>query len=125
VSITYSQRFLELQLPDVNAPIILGAVANMVSNSIYWTTRGPGTRKIHFSIVPHGFVVSDSGPGVRRRDWSQIFEPFFGRRPYGRGLGLYIAKTNLEACNMELSLSDETEKGALAGANFVIRKREG
>jgi signal transduction histidine kinase len=34
--------------------------------------------------------VSDAGPGFDPGDFSQVFEPFFSRRPGGTGLGLAI-----------------------------------
>lgn len=119
---TYSDKFLEMKLHEVNKPVVLAGTANLVANSLYWTTRSDAKREIRFSIVRHGFVVSDSGPGVAPRDREQIFEPFFGRRPMGRGLGLYITRTNFEANGLRISVADERQKNALSGANFIITK---
>jgi signal transduction histidine kinase len=124
VTLEYSQRFTAMVMPAVNVPVVLAAAANLVSNSIYWVTKGSPPQRIRFSITPGGFVVSDSGPGVHPRDCERIFEPFFGRRPYGRGLGLYIARTNLRGGDLDLLLAEEPQRGALSGANFIIRKKE-
>ena len=91
MKITYTSRFLTRTLTDVNKPVVLAATANLISNSIYWTTRGSAEREVRFSSVANGFVISDSGPGIAERDRNRIFDAFFSRRPHGRGLGLYIA----------------------------------
>ena len=124
VRITYTPRFLAQALADVNKPVVLAAVANLVANGIYWTGQREGPREIRFTLVSDGIVVSDSGPGVARRDRDRIFEPFFGRRPQGRGLGLYIAKTNLTANGLTLTLAEEPQVAALQGSNFIIRKKD-
>jgi signal transduction histidine kinase len=123
LSLNFSRKFLEVNLIDVNGPVVLAAIANIVSNAVYWTTQGSEPREIRFTIVPRGFNISDSGPGIALRDQERIFNPFFSRRPYGRGLGLYIAKTTLEASGLDLSLALEPQTNALSGANFIIQKR--
>jgi len=122
VEISYTEKFIAMHLSDVNKPIILAGVANLISNSLYWTSRSPSKPQIRFSTVPDGFAVSDSGPGVPPRDRERIFEPFFGRRPMGRGLGLYITKTNFVANNLSITVPDSNPRGALNGACFLIRK---
>ncbi|MGH9428804.1 MAG: ATP-binding protein, partial [Terriglobia bacterium] len=36
--------------------------------------------------------VHDSGPGIHRDDWEQVFEPGYSTKPNGSGLGLYICR---------------------------------
>ena len=122
--IQYQKSFTSLVLPQVNGAILMAATANLVANALYWVTQTSDERLIRFTSLDDGFVISDSGPGISPRDRDRIFEPFFGRRPYGRGLGLYIAKANLESTGMEIFLASEPQPQALSGANFIIRKRE-
>ena len=123
LTFSHSPRFTNQTLHQVNAAAVKAAAANLVGNAFHWTAQSAAPREIRFTSTKGGFIVSDSGPGVSPRDAERIFEPFFGRRPYGRGLGLYIARTNLEASGMEIFLAPEPQPRALSGANFIIRKR--
>jgi len=97
----------------------LGQVlANLVDNSIFWLTRsGSGGRiKVTLERRGEGFAVrvNDSGPGVSPEDRTEIFEPYFTRKPNGIGLGLYIARLVIEPYG-RLIYRDDCE---LAGACF-------
>lgn len=118
--IEFTPEFLKLVLPKANQATIFASVANVLANSLYWVSRSSRARVIRLGAFADGVIVSDSGPGVAPRDRPRIFEAFFGRRPNGRGLGLYIAKTNLETAGYHLRLLDDPPKGALPGAAFLI-----
>lgn len=96
-------------------------LANLVDNAIYWLIRSKGRGNggiIHATIgqLVSGFVVtvSDDGPGVPEEDRSEIFEPYFSRKPNGIGLGLYIARLVIEPYG-RLVYNDV---GQLGGASF-------
>jgi signal transduction histidine kinase len=40
--------------------------------------------------------ISDNGRGVPRKDWENVFEPFYTTKASGIGLGLAIARKILE-----------------------------
>jgi len=122
--IEFTSEFLKLVLQKANQATILASVANLVANSLYWVSRSSRARVVRLGTFAEGFYVSDSGPGVAPRDRPRVFDPFFGRRPNGRGLGLYIAKTNLEAAGYHLRLLDDPPSGTLAGATFLITPSE-
>ncbi len=100
----------------------LGQVlANLVDNAIFWLIRTKGVGKggtIEAAIErrEHGFAVfvSDDGPGVDEQDRSEIFEPYFTRKPNGMGLGLYIARLVIEPYGRLVYRDD----GKLSGARF-------
>jgi len=118
--IDYSDGFKKLVFHDANQATVFAAAANLVSNSLYWVGKTSAERRISFHEYQEGFIVSDSGPGISKRDRTRIFEAFFTRRPSGRGLGLYIARTNLEAAGFKIELLDTRPKGALTGAVFYL-----
>ena len=59
--------------------------------------------------------IKDCGPGIRAEDKMQIFEPFFSTKKDHLGLGLYLAKKLLLACDGEITC--ESSPGA---TRFVI-----
>lgn len=75
---------------------------NIVENSMYWVLEAEHeTREIVFDVNEerNGVIVTDTGPGIRADDVQVIFEPGFGRRNGGRGLGLALAKQTLSESN--------------------------
>jgi signal transduction histidine kinase len=124
-TIELTEAFGNYETSSVKIPVFLGAVYNLVHNAVYWCRKGTaGIPKIRLSSGSQSLVVSDSGPGVSPRDSMRIFDPGFSRKPYGRGLGLFIASEALKGIGYELLLASEAQLGALEGANFVIIKQE-
>ena len=107
-------------------------VLNLLTNSLYWLTRGPkgSERKIAIDVERNAdrslsLIVSDSGPGVPEADRERIFEPYFTTREGGYGLGLALAGEIVsEYYGGELEL---VTPGALGGATFraTLRRRVG
>jgi C4-dicarboxylate-specific signal transduction histidine kinase len=96
-------------------------LANLVDNSIFWLIRDrkPAdgrTIRIDVETRDTGFavLVSDNGPGVPEEDQSNIFEPYFTRKPNGMGLGLYIARLVIDSYGYLVYRDD----GPLPGACF-------
>lgn len=78
----------------------LGAMTNLLDNSIYWTrtARAEGNRKIYIYVTDEipGFVtvvVCDNGPGFKI-DIDSAKEPFVSDKPLGLGMGLGLHITN-------------------------------
>jgi signal transduction histidine kinase len=96
-------------------------LANLVDNAIWWLVkdrkREEGrTLRIDVEQRETGFavIVSDNGYGVPEEDRSNIFEPYFTRKPNGMGLGLYIARLVIESYGFLVYRDD----GPLPGACF-------
>ncbi len=122
VSFEYTPKFLEAVFTGVKRPVFLGAVHNLVMNAGYWANKAQPQGRVRFSLASNGFVISDSGNGVHQRDRDRIFEPGFSRRPAGRGLGLFIARSCLQAFGYGLELLPAPAPGGLPGANFLITR---
>lgn len=95
---------------------------NLVNNSIYWVGRSE-TRMIRLDYIDQRVVVGDTGPGVDRDDIWRLFQLFYTRRTAGRGVGLYLARVNLEAGRHTIRYAGEDDPRTLPGANFVLEIR--
>jgi signal transduction histidine kinase len=89
---------------------------NLVDNALFWLSDRRGVRRVTIDSAGPTMIVSDTGPGVAKRDRDAIFERGFTRKPSGRGLGLFIARAVLRKEGYEISLA-----GSNAGAAFEIR----
>lgn len=122
VAFEYTPNFLKSMFVGVKRPVFLGAIHNLVMNAGYWATKSKPKGRIRFSMTASGFVISDSGDGVHERDRDRLFEPGFSRRPAGRGLGLYIARSCFQTFGYQLELLPAPASGALPGANFLVSR---
>ncbi|MBE2285411.1 MAG: ATP-binding protein [Prosthecobacter sp.] len=122
VAFEYTPNFLKSVFAEVKRPVFLGAVHNLVMNAGYWATKSKPKGRVRFSMTANGFVISDSGNGVHERDRDRLFEPGFSRRPAGRGLGLYIARSCFQTFGYQLELLPAPASGALPGANFLVSR---
>ena len=95
---------------------------NLINNAIYWVaTAKRDKRLILLDLLGPEVVVADSGPGVVDEDVSQIFKLFFTRKQRsGRGVGLYLARTNLSAGGHTIRYRTEDDDLPLDGAAFLI-----
>lgn len=55
----------------------------------------------------------DSGPGIASEDVSQIFDPFFTRKPTGLGMGLAISRTIMEAHGGKITVAQTNANGTI------------
>ena len=94
---------------------------NLMDNAIYWLSlqNEKMVRRIELDFEGGVFRVSDTGPGIQRRDRDDIFEYGFTRKPGGRGMGLHISRQALRSVGYDLTLAD----GMAAGAMFLIGTR--
>jgi anti-sigma regulatory factor (Ser/Thr protein kinase) len=82
--------------------MILGAVMNLIDNSIWWlANKNPKIKQIY--ITPSmelnegpAIVVADNGPGFID-NIEDVIQPFFSRKPDGMGLGLHISDEIMKA----------------------------
>ena len=93
----------------------------MVDNAIFWLGDQRDPKTITLDANGTDFFVSDTGPGIARRDRQAIFERGFTRKPGGTGLGLFISREALKQEGFQLLLDKQQET---VGATFIIRKED-
>ena len=113
--------FREIQVYERPArvfPVFL----NLVNNAVYWVSTAPrNSRQILLDIVGDELLVSDSGPGIEEDDRENIFKLFFTRKKRaGRGVGLYLARSNLSAGGHSIRYRDHDDNPRLKGATFYL-----
>lgn len=94
---------------------ILPTFVNLVDNAIYWIgTELDGEREIVLDADGHGFLVSNSGPGIPLRIADRIFEFGASNKPGGRGMGLYLSQQALrrEGFDLQLEVAGENVRPA-------------
>jgi PAS domain S-box-containing protein len=98
---------------------ILRVFGNLIGNAVKYTPAG-GTVHVDAATRADGvtFSVSDSGTGIAEGDRSHIFERFWRKnlRERGLGLGLYIARSIVEAHGGKIWV----ETASLGGAKICF-----
>jgi signal transduction histidine kinase len=102
----------------VDRTLVARSLANIVENALH-AMPGAGTLTIDAS-TDDGFVallVNDTGVGMDEEALARVFEPYFSTKSTGTGLGLPIARRNIELSGGTISV--QSEKGH--GTTVTIR----
>lgn len=112
-------------LPDVygDAPQLLRAVVNLVSNALKYSPPGSPVR---VQVAPRGagvaLAVVDEGPGIAPAEQERIFDPYYrgpgasAGRSAGSGLGLSIVRETVRRFGGRV----EVQSTPGAGSTFTI-----
>jgi signal transduction histidine kinase len=102
----------------VDRTLITRALANIVENALH-AMPGKGSLTIDAS-AGEGFVtvrVQDTGSGMDEDALARVFEPYFSTKTSGTGLGLPIARRNVEASGGTV----DVESAIGAGTVVIMR----
>ena len=89
------------------------ALTNVIENALHAMPNG-GTLTVDAALAPDQMVqlrVTDTGIGMDADAIGKIFEPYFSTKAIGTGLGLTIAKRNVEANRGTIAVSSEKGRG--------------
>lgn len=107
---------LEDKLPSMRIDKLRmkSAIMNFISNSIEAMTDG-GDLVLNANLNKHKDLliieISDTGPGIPRKNFDKIFEPFFTTKHDGTGLGLGLAHQGIKLHNGEIKLKSKVNAG--------------
>jgi signal transduction histidine kinase len=110
---------IDLDVPPTLPPLLVDktllarAVTNVIENALHAMPNG-GTLRVLARPLSDGhlqLLISDTGIGMDRDALARIFEPYFSTRAAGTGLGLTIAKRNVELNNGSIEVASEKGKG--------------
>ncbi len=107
--------------------VIKPVFINIINNAFFWLIPVKD-RKIHLAYEDGKILIMNSGEPIDPSYKEDIFTLFFTRKPAGRGIGLWIARTNLRAHGFDINCTFDKKYNRLNGACFVIepydKKRE-
>ena len=103
--------------------IIKPVFINVVNNSIFWL-KSSKDKRIHFEYCDNKMIIMNSGEQIEDIyvEDGDIFQLFFSRKPNGRGIGLYLAKSTLNSVGFEIEATNDPKYNLLDGACFLIYK---
>ncbi len=96
----------------VDRTLVTRALANIVENALH-AMPGSG-RLVVTSSTRDGFVtihVADTGVGMDAEALGRVFEPYFSTKTTGTGLGLPIARRNIELNGGSIEVESEKGRG--------------
>ena len=105
-----------LSLPPVSVDrtLIARALTNILENALH-AMPGRGSLMIAASQMPDAWqvrlVISDTGVGLDEDSRARIFEPYFSTKVTGTGLGMTIAKRNVELNGGTIEVQSERGRG--------------
>jgi signal transduction histidine kinase len=97
---------------QVDRGLLGRALVNVIENALH-AMRGGGTLTVATRPADGGAAIEieDSGVGMDPDALERLFEPYFSTKATGTGLGLTIAKRNVELNGGEISVSSEKGRG--------------
>jgi signal transduction histidine kinase len=121
INIEYSDSFRNVSIRDDKSRV-LPVFVNLVNNSRYWVCQSKSSeRRIMIDFVDGEVMISDDGPGVDKDDIKNLFTIFFTKKSTGgRGIGLYLSRTNLAVSGHKIAYVMDKKRKLLNGANFSI-----
>lgn len=122
ISLRATENFQQFSVYDSPArlyPVFI----NLINNSRYWLNiKDEDPKEIILDYIDGEVIVADNGPGVNLVDLESLFTLFFTKKQRGgRGVGLYLCKSNLALSGHTIRYITESDKKCLPGANFGIK----
>jgi signal transduction histidine kinase len=118
---------LDVEFPDtlphvsVDRTLVSRALVNIVENALH---AMPGAGALTVRASQNGRAVrirfSDTGVGMDAEALARAFEPYFSTKAAGTGLGLPIAKRNVELSGGSISMTSERDKGTTVEVTLPV-----
>jgi nitrogen fixation/metabolism regulation signal transduction histidine kinase len=102
-----------LPLVNVDRTLLARALTNVIENALH-AMPASGSLTVRAARLDEARVeltVADTGVGMDQEGLRRIFEPYFSTKATGTGLGLTIAKRNIEANRGTISVDSRKGEG--------------
>ena len=119
--IEIDNRLQPCPLVLVDRTLIARALANIFENALH-AMPGPGRLTIEARVDPDAVVltVRDTGVGMDAEALSRVFEPYFSTKTTGTGLGLPIARRNVELSGGAIEVASEKGQGTTVSVRLPL-----
>jgi signal transduction histidine kinase len=99
---------------EVDRTLIARALTNLIENALH-AMGSSGSLTIHARVDTGGILVSvtDTGAGMDAAALAHAFEPYFSTKTSGTGLGLPIAKRNVELNGGTIAIESQSGRGTM------------
>ena len=108
----------EVDVPDslppvhVDRTLVARSITNIIENALHaMPSRGTLTVIVRAAGDTVRISVSDTGAGMDAEALARAFEPYFSTKATGTGLGLPIAKRNIELNRGTIAVTSERDRG--------------
>ena len=112
---------LETPLPrvSVDRTLVARALANVIDNALH-AMPGQGALEVRAAAqeAAVSLVVRDTGVGIEEATLQRIFEPYFSTKVSGTGLGMAIAKRNVELSGGRIAVESRLHAGTVVSIAF-------
>jgi signal transduction histidine kinase len=105
----------------VDRTLVLRALANIVENALH-AMPGPGTLDVEASAEADQVIITmrDSGVGMDEEALARVFEPYFSTKTSGTGLGLPIARRNIELSGGTIAVDSRRGQGTTVRVRLPV-----
>ena len=105
----------------VDRTLVARALTNLVENALHSMSSGGSLRVVGRRVGARIDVsVTDTGTGMDAEAVARAFEPYFSTKATGTGLGLTIAKRNLELFGGTIAVSSEPGRGTTVTLSLPV-----
>ena len=106
--------------------LVARAITNVIENALH---AMPDDGRLTVSATADAqeilMVVRDTGAGLDAALLARVFEPYFSTKVSGTGLGMAIAKRNVELNGGAIAISSRKEEGTAVTLRFPVEHVEG
>ena len=105
----------------VDRTLILRALANIVENALH-AMPGTGELLVDVSAASDAVVITvrDTGVGMDEEALARVFEPYFSTKTSGTGLGLPIARRNVELSGGTIEVESRKGQGTTVRVRLPV-----
>jgi nitrogen fixation/metabolism regulation signal transduction histidine kinase len=120
---------VEPNLPnvDIDRTLIARSLTNIVENALH-AMPGHGSLTVRAWLAPSDGAVhvniTDTGVGMDEEALARAFEPYFSTKARGTGLGLPIAKRNVELTGGTITVTSERDRGTSVEISLPVVRQE-